>query len=95
MGTTLQMQWLWFARTNPQRTWSGFKFGNEAQAESFFCRLRLGRGERWSEGFILVGESDLGKLHQVDRPQPLGSGISEGLAHSLGAGWYLGSGLGT
>jgi hypothetical protein len=36
MGMALRMHWLWFVRTDPQRTWSGFKFGNEAQAESFF-----------------------------------------------------------
>jgi hypothetical protein len=36
MGMALRMRWLWFARTDPQRTWSGFKFGYEAQAEIFF-----------------------------------------------------------
>jgi hypothetical protein len=36
MGMALRMRWLWFARTDPQRTWSGFKFGNEAQAGNFF-----------------------------------------------------------
>jgi hypothetical protein len=30
IGMALQMRWLWFARTYPQRTWSGFKFGPEA-----------------------------------------------------------------
>jgi hypothetical protein len=36
MGMALRMRWLWFGRTDPQKTWSSFKFGNEAQAESFF-----------------------------------------------------------
>jgi hypothetical protein len=36
MGIALRMRCLWFARTDPHITWSGFKFGNEAQAKSFF-----------------------------------------------------------
>jgi hypothetical protein len=55
MGKALRMRWLWFARTDPQRTWSGLKFGNKAQAESFFeasVSVAVGDGRRalfWSD----------------------------------------------
>jgi hypothetical protein len=58
MGMALRMRWLWFARTNPQRTWSGFKFGNEAQTERFFeasISVAVGDGKRalfWSDNWI-------------------------------------------
>jgi hypothetical protein len=55
MGMALRMRLLWFARTDPQRTWSGFKFGHEAQAESFFeasISIAVGDGRKalfWSD----------------------------------------------
>jgi hypothetical protein len=55
MGMALRMRWLWFGRTDPQRTWSGFKIGNKAQVESFFeasVSVAVGDGRRalfWSD----------------------------------------------
>jgi hypothetical protein len=58
MGMALRMRWLWFARTDPERTWFHFKFGNEAQVESFFkasVSVAVGDGRRalfWSDNWI-------------------------------------------
>jgi hypothetical protein len=56
MGMALRMRSLWFSRTNSQRTWSSFKFGYEAQAESLFeASVTVGDGRRalfWSDNWI-------------------------------------------
>jgi hypothetical protein len=49
MGMVLHMRWLWFARTDPERAWSGFKFGNEVQAESFSRLPSRSRSEMGGE----------------------------------------------
>jgi hypothetical protein len=58
MGMALRMRWLWFTRMDPQRTWSGFKFGNETQEKSFFAAsisVTVGDGRKamfWSHTWI-------------------------------------------
>lgn len=62
MGFALQMHWPWLARTDGDKTWSGYKFKEEGLAKAFFDASVTVMVEELSFGWIGGSTAVLSKL---------------------------------